>query len=214
MKFEIATIGVSYGGLQALEVIFSGLPPNLPIAIAIVQHRHKSSDGELIEFLQQYSLLPVMEIRDKQPIRAGKVYLAPADYHLLIDSGHFALSTEAPVAYARPSIDVLFETAADAYGDRVMGVILTGSSPDGARGLAKIKANGGVAIVQEPSTAVSRIMPDAAIAAVPTAKILPLSEITSYLVNLCISAKRNISTLAAESCRGESLFAPNDSHYK
>jgi two-component system, chemotaxis family, protein-glutamate methylesterase/glutaminase len=187
MEFKIATIGVSYGGLQALEIIFSGLPANLPIAIAIVQHRHKSSDGGLIDFLQQYSLLPVMEIRDKQPIRRGKVYLAPADYHLLVDSDRFALSTEAPVTYARPSIDVLFETAADAHGREVIGIILTGSSSDGARGLAKIEACGGVAIVQEPATAISRIMPDAAIAAVPTAKILSLYEITSFLVNLCSS---------------------------
>jgi two-component system chemotaxis response regulator CheB len=184
MEFKMATIGVSYGGLQALEIIFSGLPANLPIAIAIVQHRHKSSNGELIDFLQQYSLLPVIEIRDKQPIRAGNVYLAPADYHVLIDSGHLALSTEAPVTYARPSIDVLFETAADAYGKQVIGIILTGSSSDGARGLAKIAACGGIAIVQEPATAISRIMPDAAIAAVPTAKMLSLSEITSFLVNL------------------------------
>jgi two-component system, chemotaxis family, protein-glutamate methylesterase/glutaminase len=208
MKFELATIGVSYGGLQALEVIFSGLPPNLPIAIAIVQHRHKSSDGELIDFLQQYSLLPVMEIRDKQPIRKGKVYFAPADYHVLIDSGHFALSTEAPVTYARPSIDVLFETAADAYGKQVIGIILTGSSADGARGLAKIEACGGVAIVQEPAKAVSRIMPDAAITAVPTAKILPLLEITSYLVNLCTSANQNVSN--PDFCTGKAMPCPYD----
>ncbi|MFH7026083.1 MAG: chemotaxis protein CheB [Heteroscytonema crispum UTEX LB 1556] len=193
MRFEIAVIGTSLGGLQALEVILPGLPKSLPIAIAIAQHRHKTSDGELIDYLRQQSLLPVVEAEDKQPIVAGKVYLAPADYHLLVEPGHFALSTEAPVSYARPSIDVLFETTADAYGERVIGIILTGASDDGAQGLRKIKAYGGLAIVQEPATAVSRTMPDAAIAAVNAAKIIPMFQIPPFLVNLCSSSSLGIN---------------------
>lgn len=181
MKFEIVAIGVSYGGLEALEIILSGLPKTFSMAIAIAQHRHKSSDGELIDFLQRCSLLPISEARDKQAILAGQVYIAPSDYHLMVNSRHFALSTEAPVISARPSINVLFESVADAYGEQAIAVILTGSSNDGAKGLAKINAYGGLAIVQDPATAVSRVMPDAAIAAVPNAKILSLSEIASFL---------------------------------
>jgi two-component system chemotaxis response regulator CheB len=153
MPYELAVIGTSLGGLQALEIMLSGLPPDLPIAIAIVQHRHKTSQNELVYFLQQFSKLPIMEPEDKQEIIPGCVYLAPADYHLLVEPGHFALSTDAPVNYARPSIDVLFESAADTYGDRVIGIILSGASHDGAYGLAKIKALGGLAIIQDPNTA-------------------------------------------------------------
>ncbi len=188
MGFDITVIGASLGGLQALETILGGLPRNLAIAIAIVQHRHKDSDGELVACLQRCSLLPIVEAVDKQAIAPGQIYLAPADYHLLVEPGHFALSTEAPVAYARPSIDVLFESTADAYGERAIGVILTGSSEDGSQGLAKVKAYGGLAIVQEPTTALSPIMPEAAIAAVVSATILPLTEIAPFLVNLCSSA--------------------------
>ena len=180
-KFELITIGASLGGLHALETILTGLAKDFPVAIAIAQHRHRSSDGELADFLQLQTLLPVVEAEDKQKIISGKIYLAPADYHLLIEPGWFALSTEAPVAYARPSINVLFESAADAYGDRVIGIILTGASEDGARGLAKINAYGGLAIVQAPATAACRIMPEAAIAVVPTAKILPLLEIAPFI---------------------------------
>lgn len=188
MRFEVTVVGTSLGGLHALEVILKGLPRSLPIAVAIAQHRHKDSDGELVNALQQYSLLPVVEAEDKQAIAPGRVYLAPANYHLLVEPGYFALSTEAPVSYARPSIDVLFESAADAYGERVVGVILTGANHDGAQGLTKIKAYGGLTIVQAPNSAFSRTMPDAAIAAVPTAKILPLPEIAPFLVNICSSS--------------------------
>ena len=188
MMNAITVIGASWGGLQAMETILASLPKNLAIAIAVAQHRHKDSECELVSCLQRSSLLPVVEVIDKQAIAPGQIYLAPADYHLLVEPGHFALSTEAPVAYARPSIDVLFESTADAYGERAIGVILTGSSQDGSQGLAKVKAYGGLAIVQEPTTAVSRIMPDAAIAAVVSATILPLTEIAPFLVNLCSSS--------------------------
>lgn len=188
MEFKITVIGTSLGGLNALMVILAGLPKNLPIAIAIAQHRHKNSDRQLANFLQQQSLLPIIEVEDKQAILPGQVYLAPADYHLLVEVDHFSLSTEAPVSYARPSIDVLFESAADAYSEQAIGVILTGASVDGAIGLAKISAQGGLTIVQEPETAERRTMPDAAIAAVGEAKILPLSQIAPFLVKICSSS--------------------------
>lgn len=184
-KFEIIVIGASLGGLEALEVILSGLPSYLALAIVIAQHRHKDSESGLVNCLQQYSLLPVVEAEDKSAILSGKIYLAPADYHLLIEPGHFALSTEAPVTYARPSIDVLFESTADVYFERAIAVILTGASEDGSQGLAKVKAFGGLTIVQEPSTAISSKMPASAIAAVNSAKILTLPEIAPFLVNLC-----------------------------
>jgi two-component system chemotaxis response regulator CheB len=189
MPYDLAVIGASHGGLHALEVILAGLPPSLPIAIAIAQHRHRSSEGELLDCLQHQSRLPMCEVEDKQAIVAGHIYLAPADYHLLVEPGHFALSTEAPAAYARPSIDVLFESAADAYNQRLMGVILTGASQDGAKGLAKIQAYGGLTLVQDPTTAEGRVMPNAAIAAVPSARILPLDAISSFMVERSVRAK-------------------------
>lgn len=190
MGFEITVIGASQGGLNALKTILAGLS-KIPMAVAIAQHRQKSAEDKLVDFLQQHSLLPVFEAEDKQAIVPGQVYLAPADYHLLVEPGHFTLSTEAPVSYARPSIDVLFESAADAYNQRVIGAILTGASRDGAQGLAKVHEFGGLTIVQKPETAESRTMPDAAIAAVPSAKILPIPEIAPWLVNLSGSYSLN-----------------------
>lgn len=183
MDFKIVVIGASLGGLNALEVILAELPKNLPVAVAIAQHRHKTSDGELIRYLQEKSLLPVMEAEDKQPIISGRVFLAPADYHLLVEPGYFSLSTDAPVIFARPSIDVLFESAADVYGAQVIGIILTGASNDGATGLAKIQAYGGRVIIQKPDTAECPIMPKAAIKAVKIPTILPLAEIVPFLTS-------------------------------
>ncbi|MBF2063071.1 MAG: chemotaxis protein CheB [Calothrix sp. C42_A2020_038] len=185
MKYELVVIGTSLGGLQAIAVILSNLPVNLPVAIAVVQHRHTSSNNQLIDTIQRYSLLPIVEAEDKQEIIAGMVYLAPANYHLLVEPGHFALSIEAPVCYARPSIDVLFETAAEAYKERLIGIILTGANHDGAQGLAKIQAYGGFTIVQEPTTAICNTMPNSAITAVPQAKVITLTDIASFLVKLC-----------------------------
>lgn len=194
MAFELVVVGTSLGGLHALEVLLAGLPKGFPVSVAVVQHRHKDSENTLSFFLQQHSLLPLKEPEDKEAIVPGQVYLAPADYHLLVEPGSFALSTEAPVEYARPSIDVLFESAADAYAEKVIGVILTGANQDGAQGLAKIKAHGGLAVVQEPATAFSPTMPQAAIALVRVDWILPLSEIAPFVVNLCQpAASENIS---------------------
>jgi two-component system chemotaxis response regulator CheB len=112
------------------------------------------------------------------------VYLCPPDYHALLEDGHVALSTDEPVQYARPSVDVLFESAADSYGEHAIGVVLTGANHDGARGLAKIKELGGVAIVQEPESSTRRTMPDAAIAATVADAVLPLEEIPKFLYGL------------------------------
>lgn len=193
MAYELIVIGTSLGGLHALELLLPGLPKNFPVPVAIVQHRHKSSnDNTLSSLLQRYSHLMVKDTEDKEALAPGTIYLAPADYHLLIEAGqppenrpYLALSTDVPVIYSRPSIDVLFESAADAYGDQVIGVILTGANHDGAKGLAKIKARGGLTVVQDPATAESRIMPQAAIATGAINWILPLDKIAALLGNLC-----------------------------
>lgn len=204
--FKLIVMGASLGGISALRTILTGLPADFVVPIAIAQHRHRESEQELSKFLQRHTVLPVRDVEDKDEILPGRIYLAPADYHLLIESGYFSLSTDEPVSYSRPSIDVLFESAADAYAEQVIGVVLTGANHDGAKGLATIKAQGGVAIVQEPTTAESRTMPEAALAAIaqvpaaistmPSSKatihnarmmdwILPLDAIAPKLTHLC-----------------------------
>ena len=190
MAFEIVVIGASYGGLAALQILLSDLSPEFPLPLVIVQHRKKDGDDGLCEYLKKRSRLPLIEPDDKEKVEPGHVYLAPRDYHLLIEESIFALSTESPVAFARPSIDVLFESAADIYRDRIIGVILTGANRDGAKGLAKIKALGGLAVVQEPESAESRAMPDAAIGATNVDRILPLAEIAPFLNELCHPVQR------------------------
>jgi two-component system chemotaxis response regulator CheB len=190
VTFKIVVIGTSLGGLSALKIVLENLPADFPVPIAIVQHRHKESDNTLKQFLQQHSLLPIQEVEDKDEILASHVYLAPADYHLLVEQGYFALSTDEPVSYARPSIDVLFESAADIYGEQVIAIILTGANQDGRQGIKKVKARGGLAIVQEPATAESSIMPEAAISAVAVDWILSLSDIAAQIVKLCHSTQK------------------------
>lgn len=185
MADKIVVIGTSTGGLAALQVLLPSLPESFSWPVVIVQHRSKESGSGLCDFLQRSSRLPVGEPEDKEPIAQGRIYLAPRDYHLLIEKGNFALSTEAAVFFARPSVDVLFESAAEAYGKNIVGIILTGANGDGARGLAKIKAAGGLTVVQEPATAQAPEMPRAAIAATSIDRILPLCEIASFLNNLC-----------------------------
>lgn len=184
IKYEIVIIGVSLGALEALKTIIEKIPADFPLPIVIVQHRDAEADQTLQILLADYGHLKVTEPEDKDVIKAGNIYLAPPDYHLLVEENHFALSKDLPVNYARPSIDVLFESAAETFGDKVIGIILTGSSKDGASGLVAVKRNGGHAIVQEPSTAESDVMPKAAIALVPDAEILPLNKITDHVLIL------------------------------
>jgi two-component system, chemotaxis family, protein-glutamate methylesterase/glutaminase len=190
MSFKIILIGTSFGGLSALEIVLGNIPIDLNLPIVIVQHRHKDSNSTLRDILQQYGPLPVHEVEDKDEILPGTVYLAPADYHLLVEAGYFGLSCDEPVCFARPSIDVLFESAANVYGEQAIGVILTGANNDGSFGLQRVKARGGFTIVQEPSTAECSVMPKAAISTVAVDWILPLSGIAPGLVTLCQN-KRN-----------------------
>ncbi len=183
-QFEIIVVGTSTGGLKALQALLSGLPADFPLPVVIVQHRGKDSETGLCDFLRAVSSLPVSEPEDKEPVLCGRAYLAPRDYHLLIENRSFALSTESPVGFARPSIDVLFESAADEYGERAVGVILTGANRDGARGLESIKSRGGLTLVEDPGTAACREMPDAALAKTRADWILPLPEIAQRLQQL------------------------------
>ncbi|MBO3464060.1 chemotaxis protein CheB [Aetokthonos hydrillicola Thurmond2011] len=192
MSFQLIVVGTSFGGLHALQILLKDLPKSFPVPIAVVIHRHKASDGAILtNLLQDYSQLLIKETQDKEDIIPGCVYLAPANYHLLVEGSrtapkhYFALSTDDPVTYARPSIDVLFETAANVYAENVIGVLLTGANHDGSHGLAKIKAYGGKTVVEEPSTAVCGIMPQAAIIAGVADRILPLEDIPDFLVKIC-----------------------------
>lgn len=185
MAYELIVIGTSLGGLSALKTVLGALPQDLSAAVAVVQHRHRESDQGLGNFLQQFTVLPVHEVEDKERIQPGHVYLAPADYHLLVEYEYFSLSVDEPVSYARPSIDVLLESAADSYNKRVIGVILTGANQDGVKGLSNLKAQGGIAIVQDPDTAESPVLPRAAIAAIAVDAILPLPQIAPRLIHLC-----------------------------
>lgn len=184
MAPEIIVIGTSRGGLKALQALLPGLDETIQVPIVIVQHRGKESDTGLCEFLSNYSSLPVSEPDDKEPIMPGHIYLAPRDYHLLIENRSFALSIDPPIVFARPSIDLLFECAADEYGQGALGVILTGRNQDGARGLAAITRRGGFTIVQEPASAEFREMPDAALAQTEVDWILPLKGIADRLNEL------------------------------
>ena len=178
--YRLVVIGVSAGGLHALRTIMSGLPADFDLPIVVVQHR--SRDSELLcELLQECAPLVVGEANDKEPILPGHVYVGPPDYHLLVEPGYCALSTDEPVRFSRPSVDVMFLSAADAYSPDVVGIVLTGANADGARGLRAIVDRGGYAMVQDPETAEVPVMPRAALKAVPTACVLPLEGIAAHL---------------------------------
>lgn len=185
MRVEVIAIGTSLGGLNALLAVLGALPADLRAPVLVVQHRGAGADASLVTLLREHTQLSVVEADDKTTIAAGTVYIAPADYHLLVEGrGTLALSTEAPVRSARPSIDVLFETAAEAYGPSLLAVLLTGASADGAAGLARVKTLGGRAIVQDPATAECATMPLAALAATAVDYVLPLDAIGAHLMSL------------------------------
>ncbi len=184
--YSTVVIGGSAGGREALIELLAQLPENFPAAIAVVLHLHPHSDAaDMARTLQKHSRLPLQEAAEKERLRPGQVYLAPANYHLLLESdGRFALTIDAKVNYSRPSIDVLFETAAEAIQKKLIGVLLSGASSDGAEGLMRIKALGGYTLVQDPATASSSMMPGAAISRGGIDQILPPAEIGRSLLQL------------------------------
>jgi two-component system chemotaxis response regulator CheB len=183
-EVSIAVVGASWGGLAALSKLVKGLPREFPIPMAVVQHRSRHADDLLASLLQDLTPLRVVDVEDKEPFEPGTVYVAPANYHLLVDKGHFTLTTDPLVRFSRPSIDVTFISAGDAYPNATVGVVLTGANDDGSRGLKHIVDRGGMGIVQDPETAESKAMPAAAARAVPQAEILPLDAIAARLVSI------------------------------
>ena len=183
MTHRLIVMGASFGGFDALKTVLRALPAGFPVPLAIVQHQGAPGSG-LATLLQRYCALVVVDGEDKDEIVPGFAYLAPPGYHLLVERGSFALSIDPPIEHARPSIDVLFESAADVYGPEVIGVILTGTGRDGAAGLTAIKRRGGIAIVQDPATARRAAMPEAALASTPVDLVLPVERIGGWLVQL------------------------------
>ena len=190
MTYEAVAIGGSAGGLNALEMILQSLPADFKLPIFIVLHRLPAADDLLSLTLQENCRLKVKEATPSEAVQPGWVYLAPANYHLLIESDKtLSLSVDAKVCFSRPAIDVLFESAADTYQTGLIGIILTGANEDGTVGLKRIKATGGLTIAQHPATAEAPLMPSSAIQENIVDNILSLSDIASFLIGLTM--KRN-----------------------
>lgn len=186
MKYAFIALGASLGGLQAVKAVLAALPAAFRLPVALVQHRTADAGDELAFVLREACALPVREAEDKAAIEPGALVIAPPGYHLMVEDDHYALSTEDPVAWARPSIDVLFETAAETFGPRLAAVVLSGTGEDGAAGLAAVVGRGGTAIVQSPDHAYAKGMPRAAAQAVRNEAVLPLEQIGPRLVKLSL----------------------------
>lgn len=179
----IVVIGTSWGGLAALSEIVSSLPEDFPLPIGVVQHRSKDSEL-LVSLLQDLTKLCIRDAEDKEPLCAGNIYVAPPDYHMLVEKEYVSLTVDSPVRFSRPSIDVLFRSASDTFGAATVGVVLTGANEDGSAGLAKIVSRGGRAIVQDPREAESPVMPECALRAVPGAGVFQLNAISAEITRL------------------------------
>jgi two-component system chemotaxis response regulator CheB len=184
-RIRMVAVGASWGGLEAIGRLLAGLPPGFPAAVVVVQHRGSATpDGVMRHYLEQRCHLEVIDAEDKLPLEDGRVYLGPPDYHLLVDDGILGLSLEAPVAYSRPSVDVLFESAADSYGPDLAAVVLTGANDDGSRGVVAVKRAGGTVLVQDPEQAERREMPDAAIATGAIDGVYGVEDLAACLTRL------------------------------
>jgi len=187
-SFGAVVIGASAGGISALGTILPALPATFPVPIVVVLHQHPGGGAGWPDYLARQTPLAVVEVEDKMPLSAGTIHCAPPGYHLLMEQdGSFALSVDAKVHYSRPSIDLLFASAADAFGPALIGVILTGANGDGAEGLAAIAARGGLTVVQSLQTADWPTMPAAALQAVPQALLVDLDSIAATLIDLTSS---------------------------
>ena len=182
---EGIVIGGSAGGVEALSLLLPALPARLRPAVFIVIHQPREPPGPLAAIFCDKCTVQVREAEDKEKVSPGVVYFAPPDYHLLIDAGpQLALSADEPVQLSRPSIDVLFESAAEVYGPRLMGVVLTGASQDGAQGLAAVQRCGGITVVQHPASARAEVMPVAALRRTPADFVLALEELAALFRTL------------------------------
>jgi two-component system chemotaxis response regulator CheB len=184
-RIEAIVIGASAGGIEALGVLLPALPASVRASLFIVLHLPRERPSLLVEIFQDRCALPVREAEDKEPVEPGTVYFAPPDYHLLLEKDRrMALSADAPVHYSRPSVDVLFESAADAYRDRLLGIILTGANEDGASGLHAVHRAGGVTVVQQPDSAKAPLMVVSALQRGPADFVLSLEQIAELLGTL------------------------------
>jgi two-component system chemotaxis response regulator CheB len=181
-------IGCSAGGLDALKILLAGLDRQLSLPVLVCCHSGSATVDVLRDLLSQVCALPVVEAVEREPVCAGIVYVAPAGYHLLIESTqHFALSGDARVCHARPSIDVLFASAAEVWRDGLIGVVLTGANADGAEGLLHLRRHGGCAIVQTPESAMASAMPQSALDLAGADHCVSLDAIAPLLNQLCLS---------------------------
>jgi len=184
-RIEAIVIGASAGGVEALGLILPRLPAKFRPSLLIVLHLPRERPSLLVEIYEKRCALPIREADDKEPIEPGTVYFAPPDYHMLVERNRqIALSTEEPVHFSRPSVDVLFESAADVFGSRLLGVILTGANEDGAAGLHAIHRAGGVTVVQQPDSAKVPLMVVSALQRNPADFVLSLPEIAELLKGL------------------------------
>ena len=182
LQDKAVVIGASAGGVDALSRILPTLPKDFPLPIFVVVHVPADKKSVLPELLQAKCQIKVCEAEDKEMIQGGTAYFAPPDYHLLVEQdGYLSLSSDDAVMYSRPSIDVLFESAADAYGENLIGIVLTGGNSDGSLGLKAVRNAGGVTVVQTPATAYATNMPQAALQACPDAEVMNLEHIAEYL---------------------------------
>ena len=182
---EAVVIGASAGGVETLSQILPALPADYPLPVMVVIHMLPDRRSVMADLFAQKCAIRVIEAEDKEPIEPRTVYFAPPDYHLLVETDRrLSLSSEEPVLFARPSIDVLFETAADAYGAALIGVVLTGANADGANGLKAIAEAGGVTLVQTPELAYADAMPRAALQTAPRSLSLAPAEIAAYLTKV------------------------------
>jgi two-component system chemotaxis response regulator CheB len=171
--------------------VLAALPADFAPAVVVAQHRSPAPGREMLtEVLARRTELPVCEAGDKEPIEGGRVHLAPPDYHLLVEPGHFELSLDAPVRFSRPSIDVLFESVADSYGDRAIGVLLTGASDDGAAGLLRLRQRGALTLVQDPDEAKRGEMPAAAVELGAAEHVCTLGSIGPLLADASTAGRR------------------------
>jgi len=184
MRPRLIAIGASLGGMEALSKLLGALAPGFPAAVVIAIHRGKVESGDLLPMLSRICKLPVGFPLDKEIIQPGMVYIAPPDLHMLVEDDHFTFNLDEPVNNARPSIDVLFESAAEACGASLTGIVLTGLGQDGARGLASIHRRDGQALVQLPDEASAPSMPLAALNAVPDARPMSLAEMRAWLARI------------------------------
>lgn len=182
---DAVVIGASAGGVEVLSVLLPNVPSACSLPFMLVMHIPRERPSLLVEVFSSRCCLPVREAEDKEPVQPGTVYVAPPDYHLLIDQGPaLALSDDEPVHFSRPSIDVLFESAADIYSERLMGIILTGANRDGATGLAAIARAGGRTIVQDPSRAAASYLPAAALQEGPVDAVLSVQQLQELFAEL------------------------------